>query len=151
MFSFGRRSGALSTRYCIGFFAKAGLIWSVFASSFASAGCAEGVPPFGLVDTSTNAGTGGASGAGVAGMGSSGVGASGSGGSAGTSGSGGSAGSAGSGGSAGTSGADGGVPTTCVVAMCPEPPPPCPFVPAPAPCCKPDGACGAVDLFGSCS
>lgn len=132
MFGFGLRHAALSARYCIRIFARTALIGGLLAC----AGCAEGVPPFGLVETDSNLGTGGASGAGVSGMG--------------VSGSGGSA-AGGSGGSSGSGGSGGSAPMPCVVAMCPEPPPPFPFTPAPPKCCKPDETCGGVDFFGGCS
>lgn len=132
--------------------------WLV-GSLIALAACAEGVPPFG---TGNAVGTGGASGMDESGSG--GGGSSGSSGAAGTSGSGGRAGASGSSGSSGSSasgtggtsgasgmGGTGGEVVPCDVAMCPDPPPPFPFVPAPAACCKDNGQCGAVDLFGGCA
>lgn len=134
----------------------------VVAAVLALAGCAEGVPPFGLAgDSASPAGSGGA--AGMSGMGPGGTGGSsgmsgtggrsGSGGSSGTGGRSGSGGSAGSGGSGGTggSGGAGGEVVPCDLNACPDPPAPFPFVPAPAACCKDNGQCGAVDLFGGCA
>lgn len=131
--------------------------WLV-GSLLALAACAEGVPPFG---TPAAAGSGGSGTSGTGASGSSGMGSSGTSGSAGTSGSGGRAGASGSSGSgaSGTGGASGesgmggtgGEVVPCDVAMCPDPPPPFPFVPAPAACCKDNGQCGAVDLFGECA
>jgi hypothetical protein len=134
-------------------FSKTWLISSLLALS----ACAEGVPPFGTVEASSSGGSG-TGGGGTSGMngasGSSGTaGASGSGGRAGGSGGSGGSGASGSSGTSGTSGmgGTGGEVVPCDVTMCPDPPPPFPFVPAPAACCKDNGQCGAVDLFGGCA
>jgi hypothetical protein len=153
----GLWSAAQSSRNFRAIFNKTWLVGSLLALS----ACAEGVPPFGTPNAAGSGGAGTGGGSGTSGMngasGSSGMsgsgGASGSGGRAGASGSSGGSGSSGTGGTSGASGTGGtgGEVVPCDVTMCPEPPPPFPFVPAPAACCKDNGQCGAVDLFGGCA
>lgn len=151
----GLWSAAQDSRIFRAIFSKTWLIGSLLVLS----ACAEGVPPFGTPNAAGNGGTGGSGTSGMngasgsSGMGSGTGGASGSGGRAGASGSSGSSGVGGTSGASGVggTGGTGGEVVPCDVMMCPDPPPPFPFVPAPAACCKDNGQCGAVDLFGGCA